>query len=65
MRPTDYAAEYRQRLKEQGVVFLPEGHPYRLRYGCQTTADAQIVDAALAALDTEDTETEEDDDDHG
>ena len=62
MRPTDYAADYRQRLREQGVVFLPADDPYRLRYGCQTTADAQIVDAALAAID-EDTDTEDTDDD--
>ena len=62
MRPTDYAADYRQRLKEQGVVFLPADHPYRLRYGCQTTADAHIVAATLAALDDE-TDTEDTDDD--
>ena len=62
MRPTDYAADYRQRLREQGVVFLPAEHPFRLRYGCQTTGDAHIVAATLAALETE-TDTEETDDD--
>jgi hypothetical protein len=41
MRPTDYAAEYRQQLKEQGVVILPDDDPYRIKYGCVTQADKQ------------------------
>lgn len=41
MRPTDYAAEYRQQLKEQGVVILPDDDPYRIKYGCHTQGDKQ------------------------
>jgi len=41
MRPTDYAAEYRQQMKEQGVVILAEDDPYRIKYGCVTQADKQ------------------------
>ena len=41
MRPSDYAAEYRQQMREQGVVILPDDDPYRIKYGCVTQADKQ------------------------
>ena len=50
MLPSDYTAEYKQKLLELGIVLLPDDDPYRLRYGCNTTSDKHIVIAALEAL---------------
>ena len=54
MRPTDYAAEYRQQLKEQGVVILPDDDPYRIKYGCNTQGDKQKLMMAEYADENED-----------
>ena len=54
MRPSDYAAEYRQQMKEQGVVILPDDDPYRIKYGCVTQADKQKWQLAEYAADNED-----------
>ena len=58
MRPTDYAAEYRQQLKEQGVVILPDDDPYRIKYGCHTQADKQKWQMAEYADEQEDDDNE-------
>jgi len=58
MRPTDYAAEYRQQMREQGVVILPDDDPYRLKYGCHTQGDKQKFLMAEHANEQEDDDNE-------
>ena len=56
MRPTDYAAEYRQQMKEQGVVILAEDDPYRIKYGCHTQGDKQKLQMAEYANEEDDSD---------
>ena len=49
MSPSEYADDYRQRMREHGVVYLPADDPYRLKYGCNTLQDRHVVMAAEAA----------------
>ena len=53
MHPSEYADDYRQRMREQGVVYLPADDPYRLKYGCNTLQDRHVVMAAEAAAEDE------------